>query len=768
MSHLVDPCLTMTKLVHGIRRGIDTVSPLSGLTASLRILIQEQKNVLTSTKRATFEKDEAAKHLAIWGSGEGADIADITAKLAMLIQRATNLERGYADRLAESRELFKEIRVAEDGNYDTRKKRLDLQEKLVVAPKEDVQQEMKLLRKETMSVENDLEDMKRKNLKKAALNQLAALEELGKGLIVIAHYGKEVMSYLDATPTQAGVHADERFAAYDGAAKTACAVKACMDSLKNWKMYAPNVEIQPIDLGDFPKDNKEAADALLKELAVKTDSDWFDLQAPPSLSSPTSIISMDKLKQAHNRNSSSSSLVSPPATASAALPDSPRNSISSSITTVTYVDGVPAVSMIQEIPPTPDLDDSPAVPKTSILSISVAANTPTLEKDADTGKSMSDTSEPRQEDIPAEPTESEEKERPHDKEQVKESDQPPPPPPEKDQSTSPPPPPKPSPFVPQSTYKPHTTYTPTHHSAVSNPPSATSSPALSATHVATSPPLAARLSPGLGAHHHPPAHVPYPQLQQQPFYHRQQQQHHHQYQQHHPGDTGRISPTPALPKPRPMSGGSYAPHPLMTPFGAGNNQSAQQTVIPPMYPPMNPTQLHQPLPTQMPIPLQVNMPVPMPMPMPIPVIQPSHSPNPQGAGDTSSSTSSSPKRHSQPISVSFPGIHPSTTTSSTSSSPPPPPPPPKSTSPTPGTGGNKAPIRRNPHAVLPPAEPGFRFPAGYDNDDDAAAAVGFQSSTADPNVEYDGPPPDYAEAAMQPPAELVEEKERKKQASSRS
>ncbi|KAG0222167.1 hypothetical protein BGW41_006160, partial [Actinomortierella wolfii] len=316
------------------------------------------------------------------------------------------------------------------------------------------------------------------------------------------------------------------------------------------------------------------------------------------------------------------------------------------------------------------------------------------------------------------------------------------------------------------TYKPHTTYVPSHPASTSH--SASSSPALSATHVAPSSPHVVghtNVSPGLGPHSHSPAaHAPYPQQQQQYY-------HHHQQQQHHAGDTGRISPTPALPKPRPLSGGSYAPHPLMVPFAPGNlptqspgvnmhsgtakprPHSMQHTVIPPMYPPINPNQQHQNLPTQMPIPMQVHMPVPMPMPMPVPVVpQPSHSPNPQGMGDTATSVSSSPKRHSQPITVSFPGIHPTSSTAS-------PPLPPKSTSPTP-TPSSGAPVRRNPHAVLPPAQPGFRIPVGYDDyDDDAAAAVAGGS-----HDDYDGPPPDYAEAAMQPPAELLEEKEKKKQA----
>lgn len=75
---------------------------------------------------------------------------------------------------------------------------------------------MKLLRQETITVENDLEDMKRKKLKKATFQQLDALEKMGKELIVIAAYGKKIMSHLDDSPTPAGTHADERYNQYDG------------------------------------------------------------------------------------------------------------------------------------------------------------------------------------------------------------------------------------------------------------------------------------------------------------------------------------------------------------------------------------------------------------------------------------------------------------------------------------------------------------------------------------------------------------------------
>jgi hypothetical protein len=167
-----------------------------------------------------------------------------------LIRKAADLERAYADSLGQSRELFKEIRVAEDNNYSVRKRKLDLEHRLgsssggsssatsaaiinsgtstalvkksgttSPAPGPELHPEMKLLRKETMTVENDLEDLKRKKIKNATAQQLDALEKLGKEMIVIAHYGREIMDQVDDTPTEAGQYADDRYRQYDGKQK---------------------------------------------------------------------------------------------------------------------------------------------------------------------------------------------------------------------------------------------------------------------------------------------------------------------------------------------------------------------------------------------------------------------------------------------------------------------------------------------------------------------------------------------------------------------
>lgn len=213
--------------------------PRPPLTLSLSLSLPLCLSLLLFTK--TIKIFIAAKHLAIYGKTEGPDIADTLSKLALLIQKAADLERVYADSLAQSRELFKEIRVAEDDNYSIRKRKLDLEHRLSQdktynsssvgkgsssrassingSISGEVHPELKLLRQETMTVENELEDLKRKRIKKATTQQLDALEKLGKELIVIAYYGKRIVSGIDDTPTTAGTHADDRYAEYEGKKK---------------------------------------------------------------------------------------------------------------------------------------------------------------------------------------------------------------------------------------------------------------------------------------------------------------------------------------------------------------------------------------------------------------------------------------------------------------------------------------------------------------------------------------------------------------------
>ncbi|KAF9368042.1 hypothetical protein CPB97_005013, partial [Podila verticillata] len=582
-----------------------------------------------------------AKHLSLYAKTEGPDISDTLSKLSILIQKAADLEREYANSLGQSREIFKEIRVAEDENYSVRKRKLDLEQKIIAttgpssipssnstsslassllpddktiakrAP--ELHKEMKLLRQETITVENDLEDMKRKKLKKATSQQLDALEKMGKELIVIAAYGKKIMSHLDDSPTPAGTHADERYHQYDGEAKTAYALKACLDTFKEWSVHAPEVQLSEMDLGNFPRDNKQAMEAMLQDLAIKSGSDWYALQ-----SSSTSTFDA-KGEKRHGRSSSVSS------TASSSIASSHRASVSSPVTTVTYIDGED-VQDHSTPPETPSKDTSPA----SSPVVSPASVAPPV-----TGS-------------PAPPADI-----------------------------------HPSPFIPHSTYTPSTTYQP-------------------------SPSHSGRNSPG---------HV-FAQGQGQG-------QGQEQAQAQHQGQ-GRFSP----PRSRPVSGeyssyGSFqhAPHPLM--------------MKPATSKPHPPHHQQQPIyPTQMPVPMPVTMmPMPMPMSMPMPV---PHIPD-------QPLDSNGNKRHSQPISVSFPILpphhyHDTTTLSSaaaagladpsvTSSSAPP--------------GARPGP--RAPHAVLPPTEPGFRIPVGTEPDTPGEEG-------------YDGPPPDYVENTMSLPSEKLEEK----------
>ncbi|KAF9182200.1 hypothetical protein BGZ49_004747 [Haplosporangium sp. Z 27] len=660
MAHLIDPCLRATKIANGIRRGIDGISPLSGLVPELRILIQEQKNVLTSLKRTAFEKEEAAKHLAIYAKTEGPDISDTLSKLSILIQKAADLEREYADSLAQSREIFKEIRVAEDENYSVRKRKLDLEQKLslertshhrsslslastsssstLITGKagsthgsiHDVHPEMQLLRKETMNVENELEDLKRKKIKTATVQQLDALEKLGKELIVIAHYGKNVMSHLDDSLTPAGEHADDRYAAYEGEAKTAYSVKACLDTFSTWSKHEPQVQIIDIDLGDFPKDNKQAMDALLQDLATKSGSDWYSLQSPTSKSpGRTSLVS-----------STSSS---------------PRQSISS----VTYINGVPAVQVINEIPPTPELENGPEDDK----GINAAENN--LQVDESIKVPVEEDTIKTTEDVDVQTTSQEAT--PFSDSNVASATI--------GAEVL-------SPFVPQTIYKPVTSYQSGHYEQASEGRGSPQQGRVS--------PQPGRVSPQPGRVSPQSGHVsPQPRIR-------------------HHSNEHRFAPT-------------HPPHPLMM---QQPPQFPQPFHTPQMYPPGPPGGYYS-------TPISS-----MPMPQP-------HIPG---------SPTEDTQLHSQPISVSFPmgppplaslysgvsddsGVIMRSSSSSSSSS-------------SISSHSQHRSHARNPQAVLPSMETGFR------------TSVEFEANNND-SATYDGPPPDYAEASMRPPAEKREEKSRR-------
>ncbi|KAF9136151.1 hypothetical protein BGW39_005533 [Mortierella sp. 14UC] len=722
MSHLIDPCLRATKIAHGIRRGIDGISPLSGLVPELRILIQEQKNVLTSLKRTAFEKEEAAKHLAIYAKTEGPDLADTLSKLSLLIRKAADLERVYADSLAQSRELFKEVRAAEDNNYSVRKRKMDLESKLATSgssstltaivsttgtstalvkaggttpppPGPELHPEMNLLRKETMTVENELEDLKRKKIKRATAQQLDALEKWGKEMIVVAHYGREIMDQLDDTPTEAGQYADDRYGKYDGAAKTAYSLKACLDTLKDWPSNAPIVQMHEVDMSDFPKDTKGAIDAMMHDLAVKTGSDWYDLQQPFPSSSTTS--SSKQRPSQHTRNSSTSSTSSTIRSA--------RDSMSSGVTTVTYVDGVPMVQVINEIPPTPEHENRPILDSAATTGTSTTTGNTTAQEPIPVfvvSQSLPETAaatvaEPGVATVtpgvttpttaPASPI-------------VAAAN-----------TSSPLPKPMPtpavveqSPFIPHSTYTPSTTYQPGHdHTLI--------------TYGQGTPPVASRPRPISGDRFaHGAGHA----------------------------------------------GGFHAPHPLMM-----QHQPLQQQ-YPPGPSPSPPGGQH--IPMSMPVPVH-NMPLPMQMPVPhIPGSPDPHYPYSNDFGSPGQPGGN--KRHSNPISVSFPlrqqpGSPDPASLSITSSAS-----PSHSRSPSPRP---QAQGPRGPQAILPPTEPGFRVPVGVDEDEEEDEEL---TSTSAPGgrrpqprqqqwhpqaVVYDGPPPDYAEAAMNPPAEKFDDKKKR-------
>jgi len=192
----------------------------------------------------------------------------------------------------------------------------------------------------------------------------------------------------------------------------------------------------------------------------------------------------------------------------------------------------------------------------------------------------------------------------------------------------------------------------------------------------------------------------------------------------HDTTDGRKSPSRSRPQ---SAEQSQAPHPLMMRYPPNNlqQQKFQQQQQQPF------RQLYPPGPPGGAIPTPMSMPIPMPMPMPIPMSTPMSMPisMPMPHIPNSPPDNNGGRRRSQPIEVSFPlgpspPLGPVSTSISTAISPSPRPP-----------------------QQLPPRNP--------------QAITSEEEATPDPTSTYDGPPPDYAEAAMQPPAEKRDEKRRR-------
>lgn len=322
--------------------------------------------------------------------------------------------------------------------------------------------------------------------------------------------------------------------------------------------------------------------------------------------------------------------------------------MSSVMTTMTYVDGKPVVQVINEIPPTPELEDGPSNNGSRIdLSTASIPNSETPEPPVSPTSESAAPSRPTVLDPVSTIAETK-----HEVSPLLPS-----PLGVNGGGTHP------SPFVPQSTYTPATTYQKgeAHHEhKTSSPPSGR-----------TSRPVSGDLSSR--------PHLPHPlMMQRQP---------------------------------------SYPPH---------HHQPAQQQQQP--YPPGNGGYL----PSQM----------PMPMPMPVP-----HIPELPEDGH---------RRHSQPISVSFPGtppninIVPPTVPGSSASS--------SSSASSPQHHRQQAPQQaRNPQAIISPPELSSNSSIGGGFETDTLAS---HPSSASIQRRYDGPPPDYAEASMSLPAEMKDQKKK--------
>jgi len=62
-------------------------------------LLSAERGVWNSLSTLTYEQNEAAKYLSVWGKSEGVDLSDITEKLSQLITKLSETEGGLGKSL---------------------------------------------------------------------------------------------------------------------------------------------------------------------------------------------------------------------------------------------------------------------------------------------------------------------------------------------------------------------------------------------------------------------------------------------------------------------------------------------------------------------------------------------------------------------------------------------------------------------------------------------------------------------------------------------
>ncbi|CAG8664553.1 1041_t:CDS:2 [Funneliformis caledonium] len=232
-----------------IRRNLTSINSIvNNDTKHLTKLLAAERGVCDSLSTLTYEQNEAAKYLSIWGKSEDVDLGDITEKLALLFAKLSEYEGILAERYAQYRGHLKDIRSREETMREHRLKKESLWNKIEKEERkashskhpEAAEQKLKEFQKELEKVEKEslegnlqetaLADFKRQKLQTALLLQLDGFLEFGEKLLIIANYSRDIVEQISVETTTPG----EPRKTYTGYEKTSQAISNATAALSAW------------------------------------------------------------------------------------------------------------------------------------------------------------------------------------------------------------------------------------------------------------------------------------------------------------------------------------------------------------------------------------------------------------------------------------------------------------------------------------------------------------------------------------------------------
>lgn len=163
-NHLPPPVAMssfLTKLAHNSR-----ISLAPKDTKGLQELIATEKRLIESVTKTASDRNKSSVALRDWGAGEGPDLGDVLAKVAILFQYVATAETQFSEHDATFRLHFKAIRTREESLAMLKRKRdslassIESQEKKVGRMKEEhrdlpvAAERLREMRQEMIGTEN--------------------------------------------------------------------------------------------------------------------------------------------------------------------------------------------------------------------------------------------------------------------------------------------------------------------------------------------------------------------------------------------------------------------------------------------------------------------------------------------------------------------------------------------------------------------------------------------------------------------------------------